>query len=316
MPQTMRVSNSRDYNRILKNRGKVFVLMHQILQTESLLFAKAHRRKQKYTDDLILSMYMIACILHLPLRQTCGFFEDYVKHNALIAQIPNYTTLSRRLKKLTCFISKPKRKHLPFNKEFAIDSTCLNIYSNTGSHSKDYSTVRNFSGKDQVRKMHVALDIHTKMVDDLVFSDWSYTDHTGLLDLVDRLSNKYNIQTIRADRAYDRKPCYEACYDQGITAIIPPIVTAVQKRPVMFKDRNAAITLVEEHGYHEGINLWKKQTSYGKRSYVEALFSRFKKTFGFSLRSRSEANRAQEMRVKCKILNHFASLGMPKFELA
>lgn len=315
MPQTMRVSNSRDYTRILKNRSKIFGPMHQVLQTESLLFVKSRRSKLKYSDDLILCMYIVACTLGLPLRQTCGFFEDYVEKNRIIAQIPNYSTLSRRLKKVTCYLSRPKRKHLPFNKELAIDSTCLNIYSNTGSHSKDYSTVRQFSGKDQVRKMHVALDIHTKVVDEIVYSDWSYTDHAGCLDLIDLLGNKCQIDSIRADRAYDRKPCYEACHKKGIKPIIPPIVTAVRKKQPIFKDRNRAIELVVKHGYEEGIGIWKRQTSYGKRSYVEAFFGRFKKTFGFSLRSKCEANREQEMRIKCKILNQFAALGMPTFEL-
>ena len=317
MPQTMRVSNSRDYNSILKNKGKVFILMHRILQAESLLFLKKRKNKQKYSDDLILSMYMVAYVLHLPLRQTCGFFEDYIEQNRIIVQIPDYTTLCRRLKKLTVYISQAKRKDWFKGKELAIDSTCLNIYSNTGGHSKDFSSTRKHKGYDQVRKMHVALDIQSKEVDELICSTWSMADHIGFLGLVDQLADKYMIESIRADRAYDKTCCYQACHDCDIEAIIPPFVNAVKKASEIFISRNKAIDIMSDYEtYEEGLSAWKKETGYSKRSLVEAFFSRFKKTFGFHLRSKSEANREQEMRIKCKIMNYFARLGMPTFKLA
>ncbi|WP_395462786.1 hypothetical protein [Wolbachia endosymbiont of Cantharis cryptica] len=45
-------------------------------------------------------------------------------------------------------------------------------------------------------------------------------------------------------------------------------------------ERNSAIKLIKSYG-EDDIKKWKKEMSYGKRSYIEGFFSRLKKTFGF-----------------------------------
>ncbi|TLW83994.1 transposase, partial [Wolbachia endosymbiont of Drosophila santomea] len=44
-------------------------------------------------------------------------------------------------------------------------------------------------------------------------------------------------------------------------------------------ERNAAIRLIKSYS-EDGMKRWKRQTNYGKRSYVESFFSRLKQTFG------------------------------------
>ncbi|MFT0820323.1 transposase, partial [Wolbachia endosymbiont of Nasonia vitripennis] len=45
-------------------------------------------------------------------------------------------------------------------------------------------------------------------------------------------------------------------------------------------------------------------------------FSRLKRIFGFSFRSKSEINREKELLLKCYLLNKFTEIGMAKFEIA
>ncbi len=61
---------------------------------------------------------------------------------------------------------------------------------------------------------------------------------------------------------------------------------------------------------------WKMMMKYGLRSHIEGFFFRFKKTFGFSLKNKSEMNREKELLIKCHLMNRFTEIGMPKFEMA
>ncbi|MGL9762521.1 MAG: IS5 family transposase, partial [Wolbachia sp.] len=80
-------------------------------------------------------------------------------------------------------------------------------------------------------------------------------------------------------------------------------------------ERNSAVKLIKSYD-EDGIKKWKKEMSYGKRSYIEGFFSRLKKTFGFSFRNKSEMNRERELLLKCYLLNKFTEIGMAKFEIA
>ncbi|QDW08557.1 MULTISPECIES: hypothetical protein [Wolbachia] len=50
------------------------------------------------------------------------------------------------------------------NIEIAIDSTVMHIYSNSTQHNKDNAKIRKYNGTDQIRKLHVALDVNSKKV--------------------------------------------------------------------------------------------------------------------------------------------------------
>ncbi len=71
-------------------------------------------------------------------------------------------------------------------------------------------------------------------------------------------------------------------------------------------ERNAAIRLCGK----EGVKEWKKEATYGKRSYIEGFFSS-----KYLFRNRSEVNREKELLIKCYLLNKFTDIGMAKFEV-
>lgn len=318
MSERMRVCNSNEYNIFLKNRGKFFCLITKILPNwYSSDGAKQRGANNQYSDELILTMHTVSYITSSALRQTVGIFEEYVEQFNLNLVVPNFSTMSRRLQKLNVkIIDHRANRNSMDNIEIAVDSSGINIYTTGGGHSKENAKSRKYQHYDQVRKMHVALDLESKNILSFVYSSGTYSDHLAVKELVAGIGGN-NIKSLRADRAYDRSKCYKVCYDNDIKAIIPPVKIAVIKKDKHFTDRNEAINKIRSYqNYEDGTKVWKKEIRYGKRSHVEGFFARFKRIFGFSFKNKSEINREKELMIKCNILNYFNSIGVAKFELA
>ncbi len=56
----------------------------------------------------------------------------------------------------------------------------------------------------------------------------------------------------------------------------------------------------------------KQEIGYHKRSLAETAMFRYKVIFGDKVSSRIEENQITEVNIKCKILNKFTIIGMPK----
>ncbi|WP_341810566.1 transposase [Wolbachia endosymbiont (group A) of Campoletis raptor] len=200
--------------------------------------------------------------------------------------------------------------------EIAIDSTGISIYNNTPGHSKENSEDRKYRSYEQTRKLHVMLNTNSKKAIAVKYSNGIYSDHYGACDLLKEVDFQYVIKVLYADRAYDREKLYKLCNQYGIKTKIPPKNNAAEHPKLDYMlDRNAAIQLMKLHG-ENGIKRWKEEVNYGKRSYIEGFFSRLKRIFGFSFRSKSEINREKELLLKCYLLNKFIEIGMAKFEIA
>lgn len=63
-----------------------------------------------------------------------------------------------------------------------------------------------------------------------------------------------------------------------------------------------------------GRSSWKKEARYHRRRLAETTMYRLKQTFGPHLKNRTLNNQRTESRVRCKILNRFVHIGLPKFE--
>ena len=187
MPQKMRVCNVRNYNKYLKQRGKIFNIVKNVFLAYKDELLHKRPKKEKYSNDLIISMYQVAYILKLSLRQLTGFFEDYAKTHHISAEIPNYSTLSRRLKILNIkIIDKCNKEEL----NLAIDSTSLNLYCNSGAHNKEFGKERNYFRWEQTRKMHIALNIDSKFVKSILYTSGTTPDHQAVKPLINKISNK------------------------------------------------------------------------------------------------------------------------------
>uniref|UniRef100_UPI0021751F18 transposase n=4 Tax=Wolbachia pipientis TaxID=955 RepID=UPI0021751F18 len=127
---------------------------------------------------------------------------------------------------------------------------------------------------------------------------------------------QYVIKVLYADRAYDREKLYKLCNQYGIKTKIPPKNNAAEHPKLDYMaERNPAVKLIRSYD-EDGIKKWKKEMSYGKRSYIESFFSRLKQTFWFSFRNKSE-----KIERRNYLLNAICSISslilvLVKFEIA
>ena len=100
---------------------------------------------------------------------------------------------------------------------------------------------------------------------------------------------------------------------KGIDMIIPPRKNAKITRhgncsgdPV---SRDECIRQIRR----DGRKAWKASIGYHRRSLAETAMHRFKCCFGDRLKNRNLPSQRAEARLRCKLLNHFRRLGMPRF---
>lgn len=319
MPITMKVCNIADYNDSLRKRGRIFHLFDEA--SRFWLATPAHgvqRSKFTYSDRLIEVTATLRYLFKYPYRQLEGLLKDYLIHKNLDFSVPNFTTLCRRINKLSMDICDNREGKKLNNADelldVVIDSTGINIYHTGGGHSKTNSRYRKYHHFNQVNKMHVALNPKNKKVLSMKVSPGKVGDASMLPILLSDIPNP--IGKVYADGAYDRLIARRACFARGAKQVIPPHINATtheasKKDPLaLWRERNKAVRCMQKcDDREEGRKLWKKQSSYGTRSLVESYFGRFKAIFGFHFMSRNDHSREKELMMKIKILNSFTDLG-------
>ena len=239
-------------------------------------------------------------VFHLPLRQTEGFLRSLAELLEVDLPIPDHTTLSRRLKKL----SDIRFRRLPTDRpiHLLIDSTGLRIHV---GHLRKPPRNRAW------RKLHLAVDAETG---EIVASDLTARrthDCTQVPALLEQIADP--VASVSADGAYDTKAVYEAAHERGegraVRVLIPPGRDAQlsPKPSAALQERNRNIRSIRELGRRE----WHTPSGYSKRSMVENTMYRYKTIIGRSMRSRTFAGQRVEVQLASKILNTMTRLGMP-----
>ena len=114
------------------------------------------------------------------------------------------------------------------------------------------------------------------------------------------------ISQISADGAYDSKDCYKICKDKGIKFAVPPRKDGVIEKhgnchdPPLLRDNH--IREIRKIGRQR----WKEKHKYHRRSISETAMWRFKTLLGDRLASREFQRQANEVFIKCKILNQMS----------
>ena len=98
-----KISNSRKYDQSLKNLGSLTVWFSEeaIAKWNNRVLKQRKRGGQAvYSDLAIETCVMLGLVYKQRLRQTEGFVESIIKLLCLKLKTPDYTTISRRTKKL------------------------------------------------------------------------------------------------------------------------------------------------------------------------------------------------------------------------
>ena len=101
---TKKIINWSEYNKALVNRGNISLLISEDVIKDGHIVppGKTNQvgRPREHSDELIKLALTIRTLFNLALRQTNGCISHLFKLMNLETEVPDYTTLSRRMGKL------------------------------------------------------------------------------------------------------------------------------------------------------------------------------------------------------------------------
>jgi IS5 family transposase len=310
-----RIRNWSEYNAALVQRGSLTIWLDEAAAGGWYNHQKSGRRGASctYTDSALLCALTLQLVYHLPLRATQGLLLSLFELLGLALPVPDYSTLSRRRKRLPVPLSQSSQQSQNHNLHLVVDSTGFKVYG----EGEWKVRVHGWSKHRTWRKLHLGIDQATGQVQAAVVTPPCKSDKAMLPELLDQVEGP--ITQVSGDGGYDYADCYEAIAKRGAKASISPRCNArIQPRSQRLRGRNENLERIRElQGRRQrdknwGRREWKKESGYHRRSLVETGVMRLKTIFGDRLSARSEAGQKSELLLRCGALNRMTALGMPQ----
>jgi Transposase DDE domain len=264
------------YNKDLKKRGDLTIWFTQEgiekwLEEEASI--RYRGRQREYSDTAIQAMYTIRQVFNLRLRQTEGFTGSILKIMKIKLPIPDYTTVSRRVRDLSVdFVTaKPGGKI-----NLILDSSGIKVVG-----EKEWANYKHGTRQRKIwRKLHIGVMDDGNIVAGEV-TTLRDSDIATVPKLLEQVTT--DIMAVVGDGAYHQKRMED--YIKGnqncekAKFIGPP------------KDGSK---------------------NYGNRLKVEETFSRYKRIIGNKFKAQHFLGQQNEAKISLLILNIMKDLGMPK----
>jgi len=299
-----KLTNWSAYNKSLKNRGKLRIWLSDDVKSSWLYTASQKPGGEIiYSDVCIEFCLTIKHLYGLAYRQTEGFIEDIFELCGIDLPVPSYSQIQRRSKTVKINIRVRKSTKAPI--ELVIDSTGLKVYGEGEWKVRKHGWNKHRTWK----KLHMGSDGHNLEIIAAVLTGNEVDDAEAGKEIVEEVKELIELKSIAGDGAYDKEK-FRKCIPIGVEQLIPPQKNAVlsKKQDPDLARRDDAIRRIAEIGREE----WKKETGYHIRSKSEVNMFRYKKIFGGRMHARKTPYEEAEMNIKCKILNQFVEIGMPK----
>jgi hypothetical protein len=240
----------------------------------------------------------------MALRQTTGFVESLLRLIDLDWAVPNFSTLSRRQKRLK--VNIPYRASQgPLH--LLIDSTGIKVEG-----EGEWNARKHGGSKRRVwRKIHIGIDEQTLEIRAAEFTTSDVGDAPMLPELIDQIPADQKIASVTADGAFDTRKCHDAIAARGAAAIIPPRRNGKPWKPDSpgAVARNEALRASKRFGR----SIWRRWSGYHRRSRVETKMHCVK-LLGQRLMARDFDRQVAEFQVRVAVLNGFTALGIPVTE--
>lgn len=125
--QKFKVTNWRNYNKALINRGSVtFWLDDEAIQAWYEPATHTSRgRPQRYSDLAITTVLVVKRVFRLTLRAAQGFIDSIFAMMGVPLRCPDYTSVSKRAKSVNVSFKTPTRGEIA---HLVIDSTGLKVF--------------------------------------------------------------------------------------------------------------------------------------------------------------------------------------------
>ena len=317
MKKTKTKRNWSEYNRKLKSCARIELYIHKDIYKNWYYAGKRSRGgKLIYADAVIEMCLTVREYFKMALRQSEGFLSSLFEKLNVNVKIPDYTTLSRRCKRLKIDFKTNivRSKNEPLR--LAIDSTGLSVMRRTGWHCTKHGGMKQITSQDNWRKVHILVDIDTFDILEAEYTQTNVNDCEMVKPLLDNV--KGDVSEVYGDLGYDTFPARDAIRKRGARQVIPIKKTAVlseERRkkgrlkypPETYKERDDVVRYLEYNSINGDKRLadknWKRQVGYHKRSLVEAQMSRIKAHTTDRLTNIREDNRRVQAMIKLKIVN-------------
>jgi Transposase DDE domain len=284
----------RKYNKDLVNRGKINFWIHpKVLQNWKGKRDGKACRPFLYSDELIKTMSYIRFKFHLSLRETEGFFESLLILMKAFLKSPSYTQICRRMKRLQFPAELFARKNVT---DIVLDTTGLKI------HGAGEWLAKKYGGQKKWKKLHVALDPESGK---LILAELTneHVHDTAYLETALQRSNRKRGKVL-IDGIADSRRCYELTSRYRKALLTPPKKGAILRPEEELQRRNDAVRIIRGFGNDQvARSIWSKLVGYSQRSIVESMISRWKRTYGGSLKSRCDQRKKVEVRLKAEMIN-------------
>ena len=271
-----KVKNWSEYNKNLKNRGDITFWLSEDALTNWLeqdLVIKPRGRQVKYSKVALQTIYTFRQIFNLRLRQAEGFTRSLLKIMGINLPVPDYTTVSRRIRKLSIdFVyNKPSG-----NINVILDSTGIKVLG-----EKEWINYKHGTRLRKIwRKLHIGVTDDGNIIAGEI-TTLRDSDIATVPELLKQIPNY--IDNIVGDGAYHKRRMLEYIEQQQNT----------KKAKFIGPPGNSA-------------------RSYGNRLKVEETFSRYKRIIGNKFKAQNFLGQQYEAKLSLLILNKMMAIGMPK----
>jgi IS5 family transposase len=299
--QKYKTTNWATYNRALKARGSLTVWLDREMAWQAAPTSGKPGRPATYSDAAVQCCLTMKVLFGLALRQTQGFVQSVLTLSGLDWQAPDYSTMSRREKRLQVQITaRPSRGGL----HLLVDSTGIKMLGEgewkTRKHGAEY--------RRQWRKVHLGIDAETLEIRAIEVTDNRVGDAPMLPELLGQIPAEEVVLSVSGDGAYDTQRCHEAIARRGAKAVIP---TRKNAQPWKAKRPGAAArNEILRSTNRLGRAIWKQWSSYHRRSLVETKMRCFKR-LGERVMACTFERQVVELQVRAAVLNRFTHLGTP-----
>lgn len=308
-----KVRNWKEYNQALVDRGSILFWINEeaIKNWEEQHKTGKRGKPRTFSNTAIETALTLAQVFHMPLRTTEGFLESIFQKLGVLAQVPDYSTLSIRSHNLPIRIRVRPITHEPLH--IVVDSTGIKVYG----EGEWKVRMHGWSQHRTWRKLHIGTDEATGdiLLGEVTANDTADSEIFG--SLLSQLSHEQPIDQVSGDGGYDRRVCYVALKEHQVPHVtIPP-----QHNAKIWQHGNTqAERLARDENLRRirkvGRKQWKIEQNYHRRSLAETGMFRLKTIFGDRVSARTFATQRTQLLIRCKALNWMTTLGMPQSVLA
>lgn len=304
MSSHYRLRNWKQYNNALEQRGslELWVSANVLSAWRSTQKSGKPGASKTYSDLAIETLLTIKSVYRLKLRQTIGFARSLFNQMGVLLEMPHFTTLSRRARKLSVSLGTSASSS---TRHIVIDSPGVKVFGEGEWKCRKHG----YSKRRSWLKLHLAIDEASQEILSAVVTSNSVSDGEVLPELLDEITDE--IGQVSADGAYDRSYCYDAIDEREADCAIPPRKDAKiwlhgnRSTPPHPRDEN--LRRIRQVGR----TAWKEESGYHRRSLSETGMYRIKTIFSDRVWARTLENQTTELLIECAALNKMTQLGMP-----